>query len=161
MAQCDADLICPGGTRVAPECTNPAGFNGMAGNPCVCTALLDLAGLSSSARTASPLPTVSPWNDLSSNSYCQDGNLKVTCVSVPGDGGNVALPDYVQSIVISNGLEGAVLPSIVDLGPMLTFLQLKGNWCVRFFVCVEVLSGADDRISGSRRCRPSSAPSPA
>lgn len=158
MAQCDAGLICPGGTRVAPECTNPAGFNGMAGNPCVCTALLDLAGLSSSERTGSPLPTVSPWNDLSTNSYCQNGNLKVTCVSVPG--GNVALPDVVQSATISNGLEGAVLPSIVDLGPMLTFLQLKGNWCARF-LCVEVLSGADDRISGSRRCRPRSAPSPA
>jgi len=117
MAQCDAGLICPGGTQVAPECTNPASSGGAAGNPCACTALLDIAGLSSAARTGTTLPTVSPWNDLSSYSYCQSGNLKVECETVAGDSGNILLPRKVESILIANGLEGAVLPSIVDLGP--------------------------------------------
>ena len=117
MAQCDAGLICPGGTRVATECTSPASSGGAAGNPCACTALLDIAGLSSAARTATTLPTVSPWNDLSSYSYCQSGNLLVECETVAGDSGNILLPSKVTSTLIANGLEGAVLPSIVDLGP--------------------------------------------
>ena len=111
-------LVCPGGTAVSAACSNPEGT----GNPCACTALQDLAGLSSSARTspqgAEPLPTVSPWNDLSTNSYCQNGLLAVECETVDG----VTLPTLIRSSSATAGLEGTVLDTIRDLGPSLTSL---------------------------------------
>ena len=112
--QCDVGLVCPGGTVVSAACSNPEGT----GNPCACTALQDLAGLSSSTRTASPLPTVSPWTDLSSNSYCQNGLLTVECEEVDG----VTLPTLIRSSSATAGLEGTVLDTIRDLGPSLTSL---------------------------------------
>ena len=50
---CAEGAVCPGGTAVSAECTDPAG----AGNPCACTALQQLAGMSAELKAEAP------WKD--------------------------------------------------------------------------------------------------
>ena len=72
---CNADAPCPGGTAVSAECADRSGFNE---NPCACTALEQLAALSSE------LQAEAPWNDLANAAYCQAGSLRVNCATVGG-----------------------------------------------------------------------------
>ena len=61
---CAAGSICPGGTAVSAECADRSAF---AENPCACTALQQLAALSSD------LQTEAPWDDLANSAYCHVG----------------------------------------------------------------------------------------
>ena len=109
---CAADSICPGGTEVSATCADRSAFNE---NPCACTAPEELAALSSI------LSTEAPWDDLTNNAYCQTGFLRVECATV----GGVRLPTWVNGN--SDGLAGALPPSLGDLGPSLTGLGLAVN----------------------------------
>ena len=62
-----------------------------------------------------------PWNDLANTAYCQEGKLYVQCATVDG----VQLPTYVGGF--SDGLAGALPPSLGDLGPSLMSLGLANN----------------------------------
>ena len=63
---CAAGSTCPGGTLVSAECADRSAFDE---NPCACTALEELAALSSD------LGGKAPWATLASASYCTlDGN---------------------------------------------------------------------------------------
>ena len=108
--------ICPGGTPVSAACADRSAFGE---NPCVCTALEELAALSPS------LPTEVPWNDLANAAYCtgdvQYGSLGVSCAPVDG----VQLPTEV--IGSGTGLAGALPPSLGELGPSLARLDLPLN----------------------------------
>jgi len=68
---CAVGATCPGGTAVSAECTDPAG----AGNPCACTALQQLAGMSAELKAEAP------WKDPARQKYCTnfvgDGSLNV------------------------------------------------------------------------------------
>ena len=72
---CTAGDNCPEGTLVSTECADRSAFGE---NPCACTALQELAGLSST------LVFEVPWVDLASDPYCQDGSVRVTCKTVNG-----------------------------------------------------------------------------
>ena len=63
---CAVGATCPGGTAVSAECVDPAGTTrrGPGGNPCACTALQELAALSSDLRGKAP------WSALAISSYC-------------------------------------------------------------------------------------------
>ena len=124
--QCPKGALCPFGTTVSAECAAPFGD----GNPCACTALQQLAGMTAT------LLNVAPWNNLTSASYCNgpapDNNmllpdgLAVTCVTV----GGVQLPTTLGTylgVSVSAGLTGAVPPSVGDLGPLLKFVNLFNN----------------------------------
>ena len=118
-------MICPGGTVVSAECADPPG----GGNPCACTALQELAGMSEL------LQDEEPWNDLANLEYCTGigadfeldgvGVLQVRCETVNGVNGEVQLPAFLRSV--GTGLAGALPPSVGDLGPALTWLNLASN----------------------------------
>ena len=118
-------MICPGGTVVSAECADPPG----GGNPCACTALQELAGMSEL------LQDEEPWNDLANLEYCTGigadfeldgvGVLQVRCETVNGANGEVQLPAFLRSV--GTGLAGALPPSVGDLGPALTWLNLASN----------------------------------
>ena len=72
---CAAGSTCPGGTAVSAECADRSGFDE---NPCACTALQQLAALS----TAN-LATAAPWNDLANAAYCTVGDGDYYSVSEP------------------------------------------------------------------------------
>ena len=114
---CAVGANCPGGTLVSAECADRSAFKE---NPCVCTALQELAALSSE------LQGDTPWNDLANKAYCQDdGVLAVVCTSV-----GLGLPTYVSTKYAQfsgPGLAGALPPSVGDLGPSLTVLELPYN----------------------------------
>ena len=124
---CAAGSTCPGGTAVSAECADPAGD----GNPCACTALQELAAMSPS------LQAEAPWNDLTSNSYCNKGlagdydydyevGPQVQCTVVDG----VELPTNIYiaaDYVGDDGLAGALPPSIGELRSSLTVLDLNDN----------------------------------
>ena len=118
--KCAAGAVCPGGTAVSAECADPAGK----GNPCACTALQQLAGMSDELRAEAP------WNDLANQKYCgaerdfddyKDGSLNVLCESVDG----VLLPSFVNGEL--SGLAGALPRSLGDLGPSMTYLVAGSN----------------------------------
>ena len=109
---CAAGAVCPGGTAVSAECADRSRFNE---NPCACTALQQLAGLSS------VLQAKAPWNDLANAAYCQAGSLVVGCAPV----GGVQLLTLVDGY--NAGLVGALPPSLGDLGPSLEELALREN----------------------------------
>ena len=109
---CAAGSTCPGGTAVSAECADRSAFDE---NPCVCTALQELAALSDT------LQAEAPWTDLASAAYCQNWSLRVECAMVYG----VRLPTRVFGR--NNRLAGALPPSLGDLGPFVRFLTLAGN----------------------------------
>ena len=109
---CAAGSTCPGGTAVSAACADRSAF---AENPCACTALQELAALSTNLQTAGP------WDDLASAAYCQGGSLDVECATVDG----VQLPTAVFGS--GAGLAGALPPSLGELGPSLTSLDLTVN----------------------------------
>ena len=85
---------CPGGTVVSAECADRSAFGE---NTCACTALQELAALSSF------LQNEAPWNDHQANAaYCPTGSLYVECATV----GRVQLPTLVGGT--SQGLAGRV-----------------------------------------------------
>ena len=110
---CAEGATCPGGTLVSAACADRSAFSE---NPCACTALQELAGLSSS------LQGTAPWDNLANAAYCQAGNLEVTCAA-SGDG--VQLPTLVEGHDV--GLTGALPPSVGELGPSVTSLSLFNN----------------------------------
>ena len=88
------DGTCPGGTVVSAKCADRSAFGE---NPYACTALQDLAALSSF------LQNEAPWNDHQANAaYCPTGSLYVECATV----GKVQLPTLVGGT--SQGLAGRV-----------------------------------------------------
>ena len=109
---CDAGGACPGGTLVSAECADRSAFDE---SPCACTALQQLAALSDT------LQGENPWNNLANKAYCQSGDLSVGCARVDG----VKLPTIVKGVNV--GLAGALRPSLGELGPSLTTLDLAGN----------------------------------
>ena len=118
---CTAGDLCPGGTPVSAECADRAAFNE---SPCACTALQQLAALSST------LSTQAPWDDLTAQDYCvgvppqlspPPSGLYVDCVEV----GGVRLPAYISGY--DAGLAGALQPSVGDFGSSLTQLKLAEN----------------------------------
>ena len=127
-ATCAAGAVCPGGTLVSAECADRSAF---AENPCACTALQELAALSSEDPDGAASKT--PWNDLRSNAYCnmgvqgdydyyaEGGLLRVKCATSDG----VQVPVFINGV--GAGLAGALPPSLGDLGPSLTFVDLGGN----------------------------------
>ena len=77
------DGTCPGGTVVSAKCADRSAFGE---NPYACTALQELAALSSF------LHNKAPWNDHQANAaYCPTGSLYVECATV----GKVQLPTLV------------------------------------------------------------------
>ena len=77
------DGTCPGGTVVSAKCADRSAFGE---NPYACTALQELAALSSF------LHNEAPWNDHQANAaYCPTGSLYVKCATV----GKVQLPTLV------------------------------------------------------------------
>ena len=108
--------MCPGGTAVSAECADRSAFSE---NPCACTALQELAALSTE------LQAEAPWDALASAAYCtgdvQYGSLGVSCAPVDG----VQLPTE----VIGSGaqLTGALPPSLGEVGSSLTYLYLLSN----------------------------------
>ena len=65
---------CPGGTVVSAKCADRSAFGE---NPLACTALQELAALSSF------LQNEAPWNDHQANAaYCPTGSLYVECATV-------------------------------------------------------------------------------
>ena len=88
------DGTCPGGTVVSAKCADRSAFGE---NPYACTALQELAALSSF------LQNEAPWNDHQANAaYCPTGSLYVECATV----GRVQLPTLVGGT--SQGLAGSV-----------------------------------------------------
>ena len=88
------DGTCPGGTVVSAKCADRSAFGE---NPYACTALQELAALSSF------LQNEAPWNDHQANAaYCPTGSLYVECATV----GRVQLPTLVGGT--SQGLAGRV-----------------------------------------------------
>ena len=86
------DGTCPGGTVVSAKCADRSAFGE---NPYACTALQELAALSSF------LQNEAPWNDHQANAaYCPTGSLYVECATV----GRVQLPTLVGGT--SQGLAG-------------------------------------------------------
>ena len=77
------------------------------------------------------LQDMEPWNDLANLEYCTGvgadfeldgvGVLQVRCETV----GGVQLPAFLRSV--GTGLAGALPPSVGDLGPALTWLNLASN----------------------------------
>ena len=124
--KCTANATCPGGTLVSAECADRSAF---AENPCACTALQQLAGLSGKLKGQAP------WNDLANKAYCNPPDLdpskdcdfmapeclSVDCATVDG----VKVPTYVVSMFAS--INGALPPSLGDLGPSFTALDLNNN----------------------------------
>ena len=113
--QCSAGYICPDGTEVAAECADRRADtirSTFDENPCVCTALLELARLSTTLRTQAP------WNNLRFHQYCQAGRLQVYCETVDG----VKVP---TRILGNNGagLAGALPASLGLLDSLTPF-----NW---------------------------------
>ena len=106
--------MCPGGTSVSAACADRSGFSE---NPCACTALQELAALSTE------LQAEAPWNALATAAYCQAGSLEVDCATVDG----VQLPTSVYSGLSGAGLAGALPSSLGELGPSLTSLDLALN----------------------------------
>ena len=77
------DGTCPGGTVVSAKCADRSAFGE---SPYACTALQELAALSSF------LHNEAPWNDHQANAaYCPTGSLYVECATV----GKVQLPTLV------------------------------------------------------------------
>ena len=112
---CAEGAVCPAGTAVSAECTNPSGK----GNPCACTALQELAALK--ASVASELP----WSDLANNNYCITdfgAPINVFCEEVSG----VNLPLRVTAF--QAGLNGDMPMSVGDLGPSMRTLNLESNF---------------------------------
>ena len=90
------DGTCPGGTVVSAKCADRSASS-FGENPYTCTALQELAALSST------LSTEAPWNDHQANvAYCPTGSLYVECATV----GKVQLPTLVGGT--SQGLAGRV-----------------------------------------------------
>ena len=88
------DGTCPGGTVVSAKCADRSAFGE---NPYACTALQQLAALSSF------LQKEAPWNDHRENvAYCPTGSLYVECATV----GKVQLPTLVGGTC--HGLAGRV-----------------------------------------------------
>jgi len=119
--QCAEGAVCPGGTLVSAECADRSAFTFGAGqgeNPCACSALQQLAAMST---TVSNLP---PWNDLANTAYCNNFYLIVLCESVD----NVLLPNDVTGY--NQGLTGRMPVSVGDLGPVLTRLVIKGTGAI-------------------------------
>ena len=128
---CAAGSTCPGGTAVSAECADRSAFGE---SPCACTALQELAALSAN------LATEAPWNDLAIASYCTGGlvgdydydtdynydtdydpTLEVKCAT----SGGVQVPARVTTTY--GDLTGALPPSLGELGPPLTYLDLGTN----------------------------------
>ena len=112
---CAEGAVCPAGTAVSAECTDPSGK----GNPCACTALQELAALK--ASVASELP----WSDLANNNYCITdfgAPINVFCEEVSG----VNLPLRVTAF--QAGLNGDMPMSVGDLGPSMRTLNLESNF---------------------------------
>ena len=107
-------VTCPGGTAVSAECASRSRFDE---NPCACTALQQLAALSSD------LQAEAPWADLANSAYCQTGILEVRCAPVDG----VELPTYIFTSVVGVGLAGALPPSLREMGYSLAHLNLYNN----------------------------------
>ena len=147
---CAVGATCPGGTAVLAECADRGSYDD---NPCVCTALQELAGLSTELQAAAP------WNN--DETYCVIGDdytddlpwydgedqyfpFLVKCETVDGvDGRPVHLPTKVGAKVwgglpegtksygddepLTFDLSGALPPSLGDLGPSLWSLVLWNN----------------------------------
>ena len=107
---CALGARCPGGTLVSAACADRSAYSE---NPCACTALEQLAALSTT------LQATAPWEYLESTAYCQTGSLVVLCESI----GGVELPTAVGGSAM--GLAGAMPPSVGDLGPQVTYLSLN------------------------------------
>ena len=119
--KCAEGAVCPGGTLVSAECADRSAFTFGAGqgeNPCACSALQQLAAMST---TVSNLP---PWSDLANTAYCNNFYLIVTCEIVD----NVLLPNDVTGY--NQGLTGRMPVSVGDLGPVLTRLVIKGTGAI-------------------------------
>ena len=120
---CAEGSTCPGGTAVSAACADRSGSNE---NPCACTALQELAALSSEVQAEAP------WNAREGNTYCTAGvvedydydyevALKVICATADG----VQLPVSVNGY--DSSFAGALPPSLGELGPSLTSLDLAIN----------------------------------
>ena len=116
VATCAVGSICPAGTAVSADCADRSAFNE---SPCACTALQELAALSSE------LQVVAPWNDLANKAYCQSGSLGVDCAPVDG----LQLPTTIRggNEGLGRASAGALPPSIVELRSSLLDLRLSGN----------------------------------
>jgi len=134
---CSAGSSCKGGTAISEECADRSGFGE---NPCTCTALQDLAGMSSD------LQSEAPWNDLANAAYCQSGPLHVECNTVDG----VQLPTLVDGA--NQGLAGALPPSLGELGPSLTYLNLGGNAITSVPTEIGALTGLTTCCIGDNNC---------
>ena len=138
---CAAGSTCPGGTAVSAACADRSAF---AENPCACTALQELAALSTN------LQTEAPWDDLASASYCTGGlvgdydyvfpKLEVKCAT----SGGVQVP--VRVTTTDEDLTGALPPSLGDLGPSLTELHLGGNAITSVPTELGALAGLEDLV---------------
>ena len=105
---CAAGSTCPGGTLVSAECADRSAFDE---NPCACTALEELAALSSD------LGGKAPWATLASASYC----------TVPeGDYSNF----YYDYDYTDMDLQVKCTPVILSQSRV--FLPQGGEWCFPF-----------------------------
>ena len=114
---CAVGSICPGGTPVSAECADRSDFDE---NPCACTALQELAALSSD------LQAEAPWSALPASPYCQtaddysySASLDVACELVNG----VQLPTDLRLSEYSV-LAGALPASLGELRS-LTGMEVK------------------------------------
>ena len=138
---CATGSTCPGGTAVSAECADRLNFSE---NPCACSALQQLAGMSAT------LSSEAPWNDLANAAYCLDGQtgpwtyLEVECAPVDG----VQLPTYVGTrydpAPSDRDLAGAIPPSLGDLGPSLKELLLAANAITSVPPSLGLLTGLTD-----------------
>ena len=113
---CRVGLVCPGGTTVSAACADRSAFGE---NPCACTAIEQLVGMSSF------LPSQAPWNDLANQDYCTTEIIIVPVIVVCELVSGVRLPSSV--LTISTALDGPMPRSIGDLGPALTRLNMGEN----------------------------------